>query len=47
MPILGMNARRYTIIRGRRSDFIIDVTAEKRLKDVVFIQDYKGLRLLA
>jgi len=42
MPILGMNARRSTITRGERSDFMIDVVAEKRLKDVAFIQDYKG-----
>ena len=42
MPILGMNARRYTITRGERSDFMIDVAVEKRPKNVAFIQDYKG-----
>ncbi len=42
MPILGMNARRYTITRGERSDFMIAAAVEKRLKDVAFIQDYKG-----
>jgi len=42
MPILGMNARRYTMTRGERFGFMIDAAAEQRLKDVAFLQDYKG-----
>jgi len=38
---LGHERQKVYYYKGERSDFIIDVTAEKRLKDVIFIQDYK------